>query len=248
MKKHTLPRLWYLLKTGKIFGEISASFKHKNNLKDSEKILPVIKLSDITGDIHPELLETTGQDGNVTPEELFAIAAIVKKFQPARIFEIGTFDGRTSLNMIANAPEGAELFTLDLPQTAIAETELRIKTGDRKFIDKPFSGARFLNTKYAEKIHQIYADSAKYDYTPHHNSMDLIFVDGAHSYEYVISDTQKVFPLLKNGKGIIIWHDYGWHEVIIALNEFYKNDARFKNLKNIEGTTIAFLHVGNAGN
>jgi hypothetical protein len=48
-------------------------------------------------------------------------------------------------------------------------------------------------------------------------------------------------PLLKNGKGIILWHDYGWYEVILALNEYYKQDPRFKNLVNIKGSTIACL-------
>ena len=241
MKKYLIPRLWHLLKTGKLSKELTATRKLNKDKGTIVKKLPVVSLAEITGTIEPLLLETEARDGNVTPEELVVLASFAKKFQPRRIFEIGTFDGRTSLNLIANAAPDAELYTLDLPKSAITSTELRIKTGDRKFIDKPSSGSRFVGTSYAPRIHQIYADSAKYDYSALHNSMDLIFVDGAHSYEYVMNDTEKVWPLLKNGKGIILWHDYGWHEVILALNEFYTQDSRFSKLMHIEGTTIACL-------
>jgi len=47
--------------------------------------------------------------------------------------------------------------------------------------------------------------------------------------------------LLRNGKGIIIWHDYGWNEVVQALNEFYHEDTRFANLISIAGTSFAFI-------
>lgn len=241
MKKYLIPRLWHLLKTGKIREELSAGARHKKRMSEAVKLLPVVALKDITGDLQPVLLETQARDGNVTPEELNVLASLSAFFKPSRIFEIGTFDGRTSLNLIANTGPDAELYTLDLPQSAITETALRIKTGDRKFIDKPVSGTLFHNTPWQSRIHQIYGDSATWDYTPLHNSMDMIFVDGAHSYEYVLNDTEKVFPLLRNGKGVIIWHDYGWPEVILALNEYYQNDPRFSKLVNIQGTTIALL-------
>jgi len=241
MKKYLIPRLWYVLKSGKILEEITAKSRHKKRKNEAVKILPEVSLEDLVGKIQPLILEKESQDGNVTPEELVVLASLSARFQPEKIFEIGTFDGRTSLNLIANARPDTELYTLDLPQSAITETALRIKTGDRKFIDKPQSGTRFLKTQYANRIHQIYADSASYDYSPLHGTMDMIFVDGAHSYEYVMSDTEKVFPLLKNGKGILIWHDYGWYEVILALNELYQTDSRFKKLVNVRGTTIACL-------
>jgi len=36
--------------------------------------------------------------------------------------------------------------------------------------------------------------------------MDLVFVDGYHSYEYVKNDTEKGWEMLRPG-GIIAWHD-----------------------------------------
>ena len=58
-------------------------------------------------------------DGNMAPHELETVASIVATVKPKRIFEIGTFDGRTTLNMALNAPD-AQIYTLDLPASGVA--------------------------------------------------------------------------------------------------------------------------------
>jgi hypothetical protein len=73
--------------------------------------------------------------------------------------------------------------------------------------------------------------------------MDLVFIDGSHTYDYVISDTMTAMKLLRHKKGVIIWHDYGWYEVIKALNEFYTEGGIYAEMKNIEGTSLAFLKI-----
>lgn len=53
-------------------------------------------------------------------------------------------------------------------------------------------------------------------------SIDLLFLDGDHSYEAVKTDTELWLPKIKNG-GIIIFHDYGWAAgVKRAVNELVK--------------------------
>jgi predicted O-methyltransferase YrrM len=42
------------------------------------------------------------------------LTALVKRHQPQRIFEIGTFLSVTATTMAANAPSGSVLYTLDL--------------------------------------------------------------------------------------------------------------------------------------
>lgn len=238
MLKHKVNRFFSILSRGKLLKELNEKHSHKHE----EKILPVADVSEITSlnqSVH--LLEETSQDGNVTSQELKTIALLVAAFKPKSIFEIGTFDGRTTLNMAANAPDDCEILTLDLPKTKIYDTELRIKSGDMKFIDKEKSGTRFIGTRYEKMITQLYADSAVHDYKPIENSFDFVFIDGSHSYEYVISDTENCRKLLRNGKGVLLWHDYGWHEVVKALNDYYRNDKWFYGLKNIKGTSLAIL-------
>lgn len=42
-------------------------------------------------------------------------------------------------------------------------------------------------------------------------NIDLLFIDGDHSYEAVKSDVEAWLPKLKEG-AIVIFHDYGWAE------------------------------------
>ena len=219
-----------------------AEHKHAKQIRSASKILPTIKIEDATDSSEPQLIEVNHEDGNVSEQELQCIAKLIKYHQPKSIFEIGTFDGRTTLNMALNAPQ-AHIHTLDLPKAEIHKTAFRIKKGDQTFIDKERSGTRFLGTLQADKITQIYADSGSYDYSELKGTVDAVFIDGAHTYQYVLNDTAMAFDLLRNGKGLLIWHDYEWKEVIQALNEFYEQDARFKELKNIVGTSLAFLVV-----
>ena len=48
--------------------------------------------------------------------EVMVIAALAREAAPANAFEIGTFDGRTTLNIAANLRAGGKVWTLDLPK------------------------------------------------------------------------------------------------------------------------------------
>jgi predicted O-methyltransferase YrrM len=236
-----LKRFGYLISRKKL-GSAVSEHKHSKGIKNPEKILPTITIEEATDESEPIMSEIVHADGNVSEEELRCISKLVKFYQPETIFEIGTFDGRTTLNMALNAPK-ADLITLDLPQEELHSTAFRIKKADHGFIKKKVSGSRFIGTEQESRIKQVYADSANYDYSELESKIDLVFIDGAHTYEYVLNDTSNSRKLLRNGKGIIIWHDYGWREVIQALNEFYLGDEFFADIKNIKGTTLAFLVV-----
>jgi len=238
--KYWLKRIPFLIREKLILKEIASHIKHQDR-KIFPRILPLVSIEEITENITPEVILNEFEDGNISNYEIECICRITKKYSPAAIFEIGTFNGRTSLNMAANIGLESKIYTLDLPQKHISNTKLRIKSGEKKFINKKISGTQFIGTPYEKKIIQIYADSAKYNYSQFLNTIDLVFIDGSHSYEYVINDTKMAMKLLRNGKGIIIWHDYGWNEVVQALNEFYHEDTRFANLISIAGTSFAFI-------
>ena len=58
--------------------------------------------------------------GEINPIELAVICYLCNALEPKRIFEIGTFRGRTTLGMAMNM-DGGEIFTLDMlapPNTA----------------------------------------------------------------------------------------------------------------------------------
>lgn len=207
--------------------------------------LPEISLDDVTApDASLLLLQLAPKDGNVSPLELIVLANIVRSRRAKQIFEFGTFDGRTTLNLAVNSEGGALIYTLDLPKSAIDDTKLSIQPGDRAFIDKDESGARFAKTPYAAKIQQLYGDSATFDFAPFRKCIDAAFVDASHSYEYVLQDSLTALQLIRPEGGVILWHDYGrWDGVTRALNQLRRTSSAFNGLVRIEGTTLAYLAV-----
>ena len=47
-----------------------------------------------------------------------------------------------------------------------------------------------------------------FDPEPHASSVDLAFIDGAHTDDYVRNDTEKIARMMRPG-GLVFWHDYG---------------------------------------
>ncbi|NQU73788.1 MAG: class I SAM-dependent methyltransferase [Candidatus Omnitrophica bacterium] len=195
--------------------------------------------------ISVQIPEPTSVDGEISFLETIVISELIKWYNPKNIFEIGTFNGRTTLSMAANCTEETKIYTLDLPKAKLNSTKLHIDSADKIYIDKENSGTKYLGTTYEDKISQLYGDSATFDFSPFYNKVDFIFIDGSHSYEYVLSDSEQALKLLRNKQGIIIWHDYALHGygVIKALNELYLESKDFKDLKHICGTTFVCLGI-----
>jgi predicted O-methyltransferase YrrM len=183
---------------------------------------------------HPEF-----QSGGVYPIELICLCQIAATFKPQALFEIGTFNGRTTLNLAANTPGSAKLLTLDLPEGAAGATALRVHDRDSKYMALRKVGSYFQASAYRAKITQLYGDSATFDYSPYAGKMDLVLVDGAHSFDYVLSDSLKTLPLLTPGCGIMLWHDYGtWDEVTQALDKLFEANPAFAGMRHIRGTSL----------
>ncbi|MDD5476226.1 MAG: class I SAM-dependent methyltransferase [Syntrophales bacterium] len=207
-----------------------------------ETSLPAVSWRECTRFRAVRLMEEENRNGNVRISELGIIAALAAECpDDTNIFEIGTFDGRTTLNMALQSPPSCRVYTLDLPPDQ--ETRYDLDEGDRHMVNKPESGSRY--RKYmasrpgvAGKISQLYGDSAVFDYTPWENSCSLVFVDGSHAYDYARSDTWAAMKLVRKG-GVVVWHDYGiWEGVTRALEEL---DAREGwGLRAIAGTSLVY--------
>lgn len=190
----------------------------------------------------PRVWEAQKANGNVRVSELAILSSLASGCPAgAPIFEIGTFDGRTTLNLAMNSHLDCRIYTLDLPPGH--KTVYQIASGERHMIEKPTSGSRYKEylSTHPEKIcriHQLYGDSASYDYTPYLGTCGLIFVDGSHAYDYALADTRTAMRLARPG-GIIVWHDYGiWEGVTRALEELEK--AEKLGLRHIHGTSLVY--------
>lgn len=142
--------------------------------------------------------------------DLVSLCVLCRHTQPAVIFEIGTFLGHTALHLALNSPDDARVYTLDLPRDAPARTQLRTTLLD----DAHIRGSRgapayaFTGSPVERKVVTLAGDSATFDFSPFHGRVDLFFIDGSHSYEYVRNDTLRALECCHPGS-IVAWHDFG---------------------------------------
>ena len=141
--------------------------------------------------------------------DLLALGMLCNYVKPRTVFEIGTLRGTTTRHLALNSPE-AEVVTLDLPQDSEVAFQLRTTGVDRDHATRHAAVKRYVFTDSPEapRIRTVFGDSATFDYSPWYNKVDLFFIDGAHSYEYVKSDTLNALKCVRPG-GVIAWHDFG---------------------------------------
>jgi len=150
------------------------------------------------------------------PLERFFLAALCQIKRPKAIFEIGTFDGRTTRLLARNAPD-ARVFTLDLPPN---DASLATLQPEADHVMEGGIGSAFAGTPEASRIEQLLGDSRGFDFSPWRRKVDLVVIDGGHEYDCVSADTSSAQLILK-ADGVIVWDDYDpiWPSVIRAVDE-----------------------------
>jgi predicted O-methyltransferase YrrM len=153
---------------------------------------------------------------NMDPLEQFFLAALAGVRQPRTIFEIGTFDGATTLLLARAAPQ-ARISTLDLPPETLADPESLYSQAREK---AGSWGSRFHGTPEENRITQLFCDSREFDFSPYYGKMDLVVVDGSHDADCVTSDTENALRMVAEG-GVVIWDDYepGWVSVTRSVDD-----------------------------
>ena len=170
--------------------------------EDREARVPVRRLTDLWPSPGPVTTAVEAlTDGNPTAIELFCLGAVTRASGARRIFEIGTFDGATTLQLALNSPPDAVIHTLDLPADAVDRTRNPLLAQERGYALKPASGARLVGTPVRAKIRQLYGDSAAFSAEPFAAQMDLVVIDGSHAREYVRSDSALARAMARPGAG-----------------------------------------------
>lgn len=129
----------------------------------------------------------------------------VESLRPKLILEIGTNNGGTLFLWTRVAAEDAEIISVDLPGGEFG--------GGYPAWKAPFYRSFAL---WQQRIHLIRGDShaaASLDQVReqlHGRALDLLFIDGDHTYEGVKRDYEMYRPLVRPG-GLIAFHDIAEH-------------------------------------
>ena len=175
--------------------------------------------------------------------DLVSLCWVCRAIEPRVVFEIGTLEGYTALHFALNTPPEARVYTPDLPPDAASAPLLPTTLMD----DVHIQGARrrhgYLFDSFPEraKITCLYGDSASFDFSPYSGQVDLFFIDGAHSYEYVRADTLNALRCTRPG-GVILWHDYG-RVGVNGVSRWLHELARQYDIACVPGGSLAYLVV-----
>jgi len=176
-----------------------------------------------------------GIGASISLEESAGLVALMKRVGAKRIFEFGTYKGVSTTQMAANLPPGGQIYSLDLPESCGANVSLSIsKESERQIANEAGKGS-LIPKDLLRQVIFLREDSALFDPKPFEGTMDLVFVDGAHSSEYVRNDTEKGWLMLRPG-GVIVWHDCTptHRDVVQCLRNLSQK------VTIVGGTTLAF--------
>jgi len=157
-------------------------------------------------DFKGEVALRLGENGiYAAMEPNFLMMQLVAMLRPKRVFEIGTSQGRTTALIAMNTPPETQIFTLDLDPSKplpgqVSDVHL-IELARREL------GVAFRGTSWEKRITQLLGDSGTFDFSPYYDSMDMVTVDGSHTYRFVRSDSLNAFRMIRPG-GVILWHDF----------------------------------------
>jgi predicted O-methyltransferase YrrM len=174
--------------------------------------------------------------------DIVSLCMLTLILKPRVVFEIGTLYGYTALHFALNAPAGVQVFTLDLPKTGVKQPIL-LKTTyiDDLHIESRPQPYLFSGSEVESNIQCLFGDSATFDFTSHAGQVDLFFIDGAHSYEYVRSDTKNALRCCHPGS-VIAWHDFG-RAGVNGVSKWLAEFSRDREIYSVPGGSVAFMVV-----
>jgi len=177
--------------------------------------------------------------------DIVSLCLICQIVKPKIVFEIGTLNGYSTLHFALNTANDSKIYTLDLPKRSATQPVLGVSLSDKANIAASLRSDKYYfdNSDVASRIECLYGDSAKFNFSPFHGQVDFFFIDGAHSYEYVRSDTLNALKCCHQGS-VIAWHDFGrvglYQDVTKWLLELSRTSH---DVFAIPGGSLAFMVV-----
>lgn len=166
--------------------------------------------------------------------EVETLISLARGVNAKTCIEFGVNVGRTAHALMSNVPTIQKYYGVDVPvdYVTVKECQRGEVPRDPGYMVKDDPRFKLLLRKRGSM------DTKYTDFEP----ADFVFIDGDHSREGVIHDTQLAELLAKPG-GVIVWHDYndeGNVDVREVLNELC---AQGKPIVHVTDTWIAFQRV-----
>ena len=144
---------------------------------------------------------------------------LIEKNNYKLIAEVGVRDGRTTFYLLDNIPD-LRIIAIDMSIQGFYNNEVKARYGNR-----------LIPIEATSEVAADQIDNA---------SLDLVFIDANHSYEYIKNDIIKYTPKVKS-TGLLTGHDIDYPGVNRAVKELipaFDVAPNFVGIKKNEQTTI----------
>lgn len=221
---------------GQILGYEDDFRKEVTNKYGYEDGLPVLDFLELIPCFSETINPISSLSDGSSPTDYALLKCLAKKYDHCKYLEIGTWRGESIANVASVAEE---CYSVSLSKEDLLK---------RGFSEGMVDTIYFFSKKLNNVVH-IGADSLKFNFDSLNKKYDVIFIDGDHSREAIISDTKNAFNLLKDENSVIVWHDYGhtperirW-ETLLAILDGCPPGYR-KNLYHVSNTLCAIFIRG----
>lgn len=181
--------------------------KHIEEKQKAYTQLKEISFSDLFNDFNITVSPVTFLDGGSMVTDLALLKGLAGKINNGAYFEIGTWRGESVANV---SPVCSECYTMDL--TDVEKKKLGLP---EEYIQQ-----HAVLSKHLKNVIHLKDNSLKFDFASLNRKFDLVFIDGDHHYESVLSDTRNVFKHLIHDKTIVVWHDYAYYPGAVRNETF----------------------------
>jgi len=216
-----------------------------NEIRDGFSALPLYgELGKLNGAMTPEKLVDFSLNCPAirpvqTRSELVEYARLVAGMRPRTVLEIGTLRGGTLFIHSRLALPDATLISIDLPGSPLG----RIWRWAHTPIFKRFS-------KRGQTLHLLRADSHRKETQStvskflNGRQLDLVFVDGDHSYVGVRADFEMYCPFVRPG-GVMAFHDIAVQPAPNEVARFWNEiKPRYRHKEILDRTTQDTMGIG----
>jgi hypothetical protein len=193
--------------------------------------LPTIDLLDLFPDLNETIDPYSFLTGTSLVSDLVLLKSLARKFENCAYLEIGSWRGESLTNVSS--------VTGDCTSLTLSAAEMRAMN-----INEDIIKVHGLFSSHLGSVNKVEHNSRTFDFNQLNKKFDLIFIDGDHSYEGVLNDSRKAFPIRKNAKSIIVWHDYSFdpenvrHSTLKSILDGIPRD-KHKNLYHVSNTLCA---------
>lgn len=187
---------------------------------------------------YARLLKWLPAEKMIARQEAWLLARLVRAYRPQTLVEVGSYAGASTcvLAAFAEVYGGGTVYAID-PFYNVEGRE-SYETGYEAVFDRNVA-------PFGPRVVKVRGLSWE---VPWERPIDLLFLDGDHSYDGLAKDLAKFLPLLQAG-GVLVFHDYKEHGkpgVRRNVDEKIRPNPDYRLIEQVVAM-IAFERVGARG-